>query len=69
MTRWSYVEVIVMIRETALRVRVSSDAPWNSGGKSMEPTPMMADCPCISRGTELLVPRPPTLVRLTVVPV
>jgi hypothetical protein len=32
MTRWSYVEVSVMTLLTALRVSVSSEAPWYSGG-------------------------------------
>ncbi len=34
----------------------------------MAPTPMMAPCPCISRGTECTVPIVPGLVRLMVVP-
>ena len=33
--------------------------PWNSGGYSMEPTPMIAPWPCINRGTEWLVPMVP----------
>ncbi len=53
---------------TALRVRVSSEAPWYSGGKSIDPTPMIAPWPFISRGTEWLVPMVPGLVRLMVVP-
>src|SRR4051812_19332219 len=57
-----------MILLIALRVRVSSEAPWNSGGYSMEPTPMIAPWPFISLGTEWLVPIVPGLVRLTVVP-
>ncbi len=68
MTRWSYVEVSVMILLIALRVSVSSEAPWNSGGYSIEPTPMIAPWPFISRGTEWLVPIVPGLVRLIVVP-
>ena len=44
-----------MILLTALRVSVSSEAPWYSGGYSIEPTPTMTLCPGISRGTELLV--------------
>ena len=58
-----------MILLIALRVSVSSEAPWNSGGYSIEPTPMIAPCPFISRGTEWLVPIVPGLVRLIVVPV
>ena len=57
-----------MILLIALRVRVSSEAPWNSGGYSIEPTPMIAPWPFISRGTEWLVPIVPGLVRLIVVP-
>ena len=57
-----------MILLIALRVSVSSDAPWNSGGYSIEPTPMIAPWPFISRGTEWLVPIVPGLVRLIVVP-
>ena len=68
MTRWSYVDVSVMILLIALRVMVSSAAPWNSGGNSIDPTPMIAPCPFISRGTEWLVPIVPGLVRLIDVP-
>ena len=57
-----------MILLIALRVSVSSDAPWNSGGYSIEPTPMIAPWPFIRRGTEWLVPIVPGLVRLIVVP-
>ena len=57
-----------MILLTALRVSVSSEAPWYSGGYSIEPTPRMQPCPFISRGTEWLVPIVPGLVRLIVVP-
>ena len=57
-----------MILLTAMRVSVSSDAPWNSGGYSIAPTPMIAPWPFISRGTEWLVPIVPGLVRLIVVP-
>jgi hypothetical protein len=32
MMRWSYVEVRVMIFETALRAIASAEAPWNSAG-------------------------------------
>ncbi len=57
-----------MILLIALRVIVSSDAPWNSGGYSIEPTPRMAPWPFIRRGTEWLVPMVPGLVRLIEVP-
>ncbi len=57
-----------MILLIALRVIVSSDAPWNSGGYSIEPTPMIAPWPFIRRGTEWLVPIVPGLVRLIEVP-
>ena len=69
MTRWSYVDVIVMTLLMPLRAIASSDAPCHSAGYSIAPTPMIAAWPAISRGTEWTVPRPPTLVRLTVVPV
>ena len=52
----------------ALRVIVCSEAPWYSGGYSIAPTPMMAPCPRISRGTEWLVPIVPGLVSEIVVP-
>ncbi len=42
--------------------------PWNSAGYSMAPTPMMAPCPAVSRGTEWLVPIVPGLVSEIVVP-
>ena len=48
--------------------RVSSEAPENSAGYSIAPTPMIAPAPCMSRGTECTVPMPPGLVRLIVVP-
>ncbi len=57
-----------MTFEMALRAIASSEAPCHSGGYSIAPTPMMALWPVIRRGTEWLVPRPPTLVRLIVVP-
>ncbi len=57
-----------MILLSALRVIVSSDAPWNAGGYSIEPTPMIAPWPFIRRGTEWLVPIVPGLVRLIEVP-
>ena len=57
-----------MILLMASRARVSGDAPWNSAGYSIAPTPMIAPWPCISRGTECTVPMPPGLVRLIVVP-
>ena len=53
---------------TASRASVSEEAPWNSAGYSIEPTPMIVPCPAISRGTECTVPMPPGLVRLMVVP-
>ena len=68
MTRWSYVEVRVITLLIALRAIASSEAPCHSGGNSIAPTPMIAPCPFISRGTEWLVPMPPGLVRLIVVP-
>ena len=68
MTRWSYVDVSVTILEIAIDASVCSEAPWNSGGYSIEPTPTMTPWPCMSRGIEWLVPMPPGLVRLTVVP-
>ena len=52
----------------ALRLIASSEAPCHSGGYSIAPTPMIAPCPAISRGTEWTVPMPPGLVRDIVVP-
>ena len=52
----------------ALRVIASSEAPCQSGGYSIAPTPMIAPWPDISRGTEWTVPMPPGLVREMVVP-
>ena len=46
----------------------SVSEPWNSGGYSIDPTPMMVPWPCISRGTEWFVPMVPGLVRVIVVP-
>jgi hypothetical protein len=43
-------------------------APWYSAGKSIEPTPTIAACPAISRGTDMTVPIMPGLVIVTVVP-
>ncbi len=57
-----------MVLLTARRASVSSDAPWNSAGYSIAPTPMIAPAPCMRRGTEWTVPMPPGLVRLMVVP-
>src|SRR5665647_3370111 len=57
-----------MILLTALRFNVSWLAPCHSAGYSSAPTPMMAPCPDISRGTEWTVPIVPGLVRLSVVP-
>ena len=48
--------------------RASGCIPLNSAGYSMAPTPMMVPWPCISRGTEWLVPMVPGLVRLMVEP-
>src|SRR5690242_21665574 len=39
--------------------RVSWLAPWNSAGYSIAPTPTIVPWPCISRGTEWLVPSVP----------
>ena len=61
-------EVSVITRLIALRVRLSSEAPCHSGGYSIAPTPMIAPCPFISRGTEWLVPMVPGLVSEMVVP-
>ena len=47
---------------------VSWLAPWNSAGYSIAPTPTIVPWPCISRGTEWLVPRVPGLVSEIVVP-
>ena len=57
-----------MILEMPSSARVCSLAPWNSAGYSSAPTPMMAVCPAINRGTEWLVPIPPGLVNEIVVP-
>ena len=57
-----------MILEMPRSARVCSLAPWNSAGYSSAPTPMIAHCPAISRGTECLVPMPPGLVSEIVVP-
>ncbi len=43
-------------------------APWKAAGNSSAPTPMIALCPDINRGTEWLVPMPPGLVSEIVVP-
>ncbi len=66
MIRWSYVLVKVMIFETASFDRVSGEAPWNSAGYSIAPTPMIVPWPCIRRGTECTVPIPPGLVSVIV---
>ena len=68
MTRWSYVLVSVIVLLMPRCARVPSDAPENSAGYSIAPTPMIAPAPCMSRGTECTVPMPPGLVRLIVVP-
>ena len=57
-----------MILETLMSLSRSGSEPWNSGGYSIEPTPMIAPWPCISRGTEWLVPMVPGLVKVIVVP-
>ena len=57
-----------MILETPISASRSSLAPWNSAGYSIAPTPMIVPWPCISRGTEWLVPSVPGLVRVIVVP-
>ncbi len=66
--RWSYVEVSVMILLIPSSASRSALAPWNAAGNSIAPTPMIVPWPCISLGTEWLVPRVPGLVRLIVVP-
>ena len=57
-----------MILLTPISVRARSLAPWNSAGYSIAPTPMIAPCPAVSRGTEWLVPMVPGLVSEIVVP-
>ncbi len=57
-----------MVREMPMSLSASGFMPLNSAGYSIAPTPMMVPWPCISRGTEWLVPMVPGLVRLTVVP-
>ena len=57
-----------MILEIPRSASVWSDAPWNAAGYSSAPTPMIADWPSISRGTEWFVPMPPGLVSEIVVP-
>ena len=49
-----------------MSVSASGLIPLNSAGYSIAPTPMIAPWPCISRGTEWLVPMVPGLVRLIV---
>lgn len=51
-----------------IRASVSDEAPMNSAGYSIAPTPMIVPWPGISRGTECTVPMVPGLVRLIVVP-
>ena len=51
-----------MILEMPISARRSSEAPWNSAGYSIAPTPMIVPWPCINRGTEWLVPNVPGLV-------
>ena len=57
-----------MIFDTALRTIVSVDAPCQSAGYSIAPTPTMHPCPSIRRGIEWLVPIVPGFVNETVVP-
>ena len=57
-----------MILEMPTLASVSWLAPWNSAGYSIAPTPMIVPWPCISRGTEWLVPSVPGLVSEIVVP-
>jgi hypothetical protein len=57
-----------MILEMPRSVSAPGLIPWNSAGYSMAPTPMIAPCPAVSRGTEWTVPMVPGLVRLIVVP-
>ena len=57
-----------MILEMPISARRSSEAPWNSAGYSIAPTPMIVPWPCINRGTEWLVPNVPGLVKQIVVP-
>ena len=52
-----------MIFETPISASRSSEAPWNSAGYSIAPTPMIVPWPCISRGTEWFVPSVPGLVK------
>ncbi len=61
-------DVRVSVLLTASLASVSGDAPWYSAGYSRAPTPTMAPCPCMRRGTEWTVPMVPGLVRLIVVP-
>ena len=68
MMRWSYVLVSVTTLLTARRESVSWEAPWNSAGYSMAPTPTIVPWPGMSRGTEWTVPIPPGLVSETVTP-
>src|SRR5215217_8915342 len=57
-----------MTLETLISLSRSGSEPWNSGGYSIEPTPMIAPWPCIRRGTEWFVPMVPGLVKVMVVP-
>lgn len=67
-TRWSYVEVSVMILLTPMSVRACSLVPWKCAGYSMAPTPTIVPWPAWRRGTEWLVPMVPGLVSEMVVP-
>ena len=55
-----------MIFDTAFRTIVSVDAPCQSAGYSIAPTPTMHPCPSIRRGIEWLVPIVPGFVNETV---
>ena len=60
--------MIVIVLLMPRSASVWGDAPWNSAGYSIAPTPMIVPWPGISRGTEWTVPMVPGLVRLIVVP-
>ncbi len=54
--------------DTPRSASIAWSAAWNSTGKSSEPTPMMAPCPGMSRGTDWTVPMVPGLVSVMVAP-
>ncbi len=68
MTRWSYVEVIVMTFSTPRAARVSGWALPRPGGYAMDPVATIVPWPSMSRGTDATVPRPPGLVSVTEAP-